>query len=420
MNLKVDLAVVGAGPAGLMAATTAAESGLKVIVLDEYPRPGGRLLGQLHEERQPDGRMHWWKGGEVAQEMVARATSAGVQIMNSVQVWGLDPGWTVQLSGQAHDTTPGPLAVQAGAVVLATGAGERALAVPGWTLPGVMTVGAAQVFANVHRVSPGKRVLIVGVDPLSLTVARELMLAGSQVLGLVLPPAGQLAGELALPEAIIGQLARFAHLAPSPLLRLAGRLFPGAAGARLGARLYPRSGVRAWGIPLWLRTALVRVVGDEQVRGAVVTDITPSGLPVPGTERELQVDCVTLSGGLSPVMELAAAAGCRLVPSGLGGLVPLHGPTMETELPGLLVAGSITGVEGARVAIAQGRIAGVTALHRLGAISSDQYAQRLAESQAELDKIRNGAAIQFYPHVDQARRSLGELWRASQGETAAD
>ena len=411
MSRQTDLAVVGAGPAGLTAATVAAEHGLRTLVLDEYPLPGGRLLGQLHEERPRGGRPQWWKGGEVARELAERALRAGVELCTGVQVWGLEPGWRVYLGGGPEST------VRAPALLLATGAGERALPVPGWTLPGVLTVGAAQVFANVHRVRPGNRVLICGVDPLALTVARELTLAGATVLGIVLPPPGPLAGGRAVPASVVADLCRLAGMAPSPLLRLAGRAFRHA--PALGASLYPPGGVRAWGVPLRLKTALLRITGSEAVAGAVLAGLDARGRLRPGSERAVAVDCVALSGGLAPVVELAAAAGCRLVPSGLGGLVPLHSPAMETELPGLLVAGNITGVEGARVAMAQGRIAGLTAAHRLGALPAAAYAAALATAQAALARTRAEAAIAFYPDASRSRQALARRWQES-GDLTAD
>lgn len=409
MISNVDLAVVGAGPAGLSAAAVAARYGLSVMVLDEYLIPGGRLLGQLHEEPGPHGRPRWWKGREVAKALLATAAAAGVTLQTGVQVWGLEPGWTLRLSGGADPT------VKARTVLLATGAGERAMPVPGWTLPGVVTVGAAQVFTNVHRVRPGNRVLICGVDPLSLTVARELKLAGVEVPGIVLPPAGELSGERGVPVAVIRGLTRVAHLAPSTLLRSAGAIFQGEGGARLGARLYPAGGVRVWGVPLQLTRALVRIQGTDSVTGAVVARVTPDGAVIPGTEQEIAVDCVALSGGLSPVVELAAAAGCRLVPSGLGGPVPLHSPAMETELPGLLVAGNITGVEGARIAMVQGKVAGLTAAWRCGAVAESEYLKRQGELDEELSQTRAAAAIQFYPDAGKARHALAAAWRGQVG-----
>lgn len=402
--LSVDLAVVGAGPAGLTAATGAARRGLRTAVLDEHPEVGGRLMGQLHEERLPDGSTAWWQGRETATHLRREAVAAGVAMLTGVQVWGLRPGWRLDVEGG------GLAGVSARAVLLATGACEKPLPVPGWTLPGVMTAGAAQVFTNRHRVRPGNRVLICGVDPLSLTVSRELTLGGAVVVGMVLPPPGPLAGERAVPEKLIAGLSRMAHLAPSTLLRLAGRLLPGETGARLGARLYPRRGVKVWGVPLGLRQSLVRIVGTAAVTGAVVTDVDAAGRPLPGTERELAVDCVVISGGLSPVVELAAAAGCSLIPSGLGGMVPLHGETLETELAGLFLAGNITGVEGARVAMAQGTVAGVSASHYLGALLDSPYRMELAAVQKDLTAVRAKAAIQFYPHSAQARAQLATAW----------
>ncbi len=420
LMVKLDLAVVGAGPAGLSAAAEVARRGLATVVIDEYPLPGGRLLGQLNEEPLPDGTVTWWKGIEVARNLVGEVAQAGARIWNGVQVWGLspalgtgpDPGWEVFLHGGPTET------VLARAVLLATGATERPLPVRNWTLPGAITVGAAQVFTNLHRVRPGKRVLICGVDPLSLTVARELSLAGSEVLGMVLPPAGQFSGQRAVPRAVIRELSRFSSLAPSWLLSLGGWMGTTDLGSRLGAALYPREGLRVWGIPLMLKQALAGITGKDDVTGAAVVEVDLQGRPRPGTERQMVCDCVALSGGLAPLVELASVAGCRLVPSGLGGAVPLHGPEMETELPGLYIAGNITGVEGARVAMAQGRIAGLTISRDLKALACAEYSTRLMEERFGLSRIRAGSTIQFYPGPAQAREGLEARWKARRVDLA--
>ncbi|MDU5951034.1 MAG: NAD(P)/FAD-dependent oxidoreductase, partial [Paenibacillus macerans] len=134
-----DLLIVGAGPAGLSAAAEAAGHGLGVVVLDEFPEPGGRMLGQFHEEKG-----HWWVGRREAEQLLEKCAALGVEIRCGISVYGMarqDDRWVVR-------TTGGALA--AANVLLATGAAEIPRPCPGWTLPGVMSIGAAQVLANVH------------------------------------------------------------------------------------------------------------------------------------------------------------------------------------------------------------------------------------------------------------------------------
>jgi sarcosine oxidase, subunit alpha len=134
----IDLVIVGSGPAGLGAAISAAENGLEVYVLDEFVKPGGRLLGQLHEE--PDGK--WVNGIAEAQKLYERAIQLEVNILCGVSVYDLiklDNGWCVYTTDKA---------IESKCLLLATGASETPIPVPGWTLPGVMSIGAAQVMGN--------------------------------------------------------------------------------------------------------------------------------------------------------------------------------------------------------------------------------------------------------------------------------
>lgn len=399
----VDLVVVGAGPAGVSAATVAARHGLSVVVLDEHPRPGGRLLGQLHE-LPGHGKDGWWRGAEVAASMIAEARAAGVEIVSGAAAWGIRPRWEVLVQGAPFES------VQAPRVLLATGAVEKSVPIPGWTLPGAMTAGAAQVFVNVHRVRPGRKALLVGVNVLTLTIARELAMAGVEVAGIALPPLGPFSAESANPTQVIASLGRMAGLAPSPFLRLAGRLFHGR--ERLGATLYPRGGVKVWGIPLLLRQAAVEVLGDSQVSGVVLEDVGPAGEPT-GRRRTVELDLVCISDGLSPLAELASATGCRFanLPV-LGGRVPIYGPDMQTTAPGVFVAGNIAGIEGATIAMAQGRVAGYGIAADAGQCRFDSTEARQAV--AALAEARRTSAIQFMPDLAGGLQALESAWKATQ------
>ncbi|HYG59367.1 MAG TPA: FAD-dependent oxidoreductase [Symbiobacteriaceae bacterium] len=396
---NADVVVIGAGPAGIGAATVAARHGLSVVVLDEHPAPGGRLLGQLHE-LPGHGADRWWRGAQVAADMVAEARQAGVEIVTGAAVWGIRPEWEVLVNGAPFE------AVQAPRVLIATGAVEKSVPIPGWTLPGVITAGAGQVFVNVHRVRPGRKAMLVGVNVLTLTIARELAMAGIEVAGIVLPPPGLLAGDSGNPTRVIASLGRMAGLAPSALLRLAGKVFRGR--EALGAALFPKGGVKVWGIPLMLRQAAVEVLGDSQVTGVMLEEIGPGGERT-GRRRTVELDLVCISDGLSPLAELAVPTGCRFanIPE-LGGRVPLHGPDMQTTAPGVFVAGNITGIEGATIAMAQGRVAGYGLAAHAGRF--DLNAAAFREVRAALDEARSGSAIMFMPNLHQGLQAAEKAW----------
>ncbi|MBF6634982.1 MAG: FAD-dependent oxidoreductase [Planococcus sp. (in: Bacteria)] len=397
----IDIAIIGAGPAGLGAAVAAAQHGLKVRVLDEFTKPGGRLLGQLHEE--PDGK--WVNGIEEAQKLHQAAVELGVEIQCGISVFDLqklDSNWIVYTTEEVIETK---------CLLLATGASETPIPIPGWTLPGVMSIGAAQVMGNVHRVKPGEKGVIVGVNVLSVAISRELQLCGVHIQGLLLPKPGMLSGDAAHPERMVESLLGLTHMAPSPLIRMGGKWV----NAKLGALLYPKNGFKMWGIPIQLRKAVIEIMGVNQVEAVKVVDISASGEIVPRSEKVIPTDFVCIAGGLTPMSELASVAGCTFsyVPE-LGGHVPLHNERMQTNLPGLYVAGNITGVESAKVARAQGRVAGFTMARELGVLSEDSRLQ-MEMAIEEVVETRLNALIQFQPGIEEARQQLHREYDKAMG-----
>ncbi|WP_066048655.1 NAD(P)/FAD-dependent oxidoreductase [Robertmurraya korlensis] len=388
----IDLVIVGAGPAGLGAAISAAEYGLEVCVLDEFVKPGGRLLGQLHEE--PDGK--WVNGIAEAQKLYYRALQLGVKIKCGVSVYDiakLESGWCVYTTDQIYETE---------CLLLATGASETPIPVPGWTLPGVMSIGAAQVMGNVHRVKPGEKGIIIGVNVLSVAIARELQLCGVHIESILLPQSSFVSGDSAHPEKMMESLLRLTHLAPSPLIRFGGKWV----NPKIGARLYPRNGFKMWGIPIQLRKTALEILGEYQVEGVRIADISATGEVVPGTEKVLSADFVCIAGGLTPMSELASVAGCsfRYIPE-LGGHIPIHNECMQTNLKGLYVAGNITGVESAKVARAQGTVAGLSVARELHAIK--QRADEIIDiAKKEVIDTRRNALIQFQAGIEREREEL--------------
>ena len=135
--MNVDVCVVGSGPAGLSAAAVLARHGRSVVVVDESPEPGGRLLGQLHRIGHRNDAFHrdgWWDGRRIAAGLAEEAAAAGVGFLQGCGVWGIYPRWKVCVGGAQ------PRVIEAARVVIATGAAEVPIPIPGWTLPGVMTM----------------------------------------------------------------------------------------------------------------------------------------------------------------------------------------------------------------------------------------------------------------------------------------
>ncbi|MED2941394.1 NAD(P)/FAD-dependent oxidoreductase [Bacillus swezeyi] len=397
-----DLLIVGAGPAGLSAAIEAAEQGLNVRVIDEFPRVGGRLLGQLHQE--PNGE--WWNGISESEKLHIRALTAGVDIQCETSVYDIEKreaGWRVHTSNGV---------LKSKALLLATGASETPIPVAGWTLPGVISIGAAQVMGNVYRVKPGQSCVIIGANVLSMAIANELRLCGVDVKEIMIPKSSLVSNEAGEPTSVLKSLTKLTHLAPNALLRQlgkAGKLLP----PSLVAKCYPASGIKMFGIPIKVKTAALEILGDKQVTGVRTTKVTASGAPIPGTEKIVEADVVCISGGLTPMAELASIIGCsfQYVPE-LGGHIPVHSENMQTNIPHLYVAGNITGVESAKVAMAQGKVAGLTIAAEISN-RTGELDELIHQAIHFVRKTRAEALIQFQPNIPKAREQLYKSYEGS-------
>lgn len=397
--MKVDVAVIGSGPAGLTAAIEMARAGLSVAVIDEYYRPGGRLLGQRYEDPKAPPNKKLWDGKKVTQELVQQARELNVQIFCGVTAWSISKQWRIELAGIAEKT------LDAEAVLLATGAAEKTLPIPGWTLPGVVSVGAAQTFTNVHHVAIGSRVMVVGMDPLAISVALEMKHAGINVVGVALPPRSPMIGDLSSPVNAVARLAEVADFAPNPFLRRMGHLASGRL-RKLAAHAMRFDLLRIEGVPVHIRKAVTSIEGNGLVESVSLQPVSVDGIPT-GSAEQVAVDAVCLSAGLYPLIDLAQVAGCPLVAlPELGGLVPLHGQDLRTPVDGLFVAGNITGIEGAKVAMAQGNLAAVSIVHSLGKKAS-------MSMEGAINAVKQARALspfRFLPHIQEGRFKMNLLW----------
>ncbi|MDX2292857.1 MULTISPECIES: FAD-dependent oxidoreductase [Streptomyces] len=334
---RADLAVVGAGPAGLAAAVTAAALGLTVTLLDAGARPGGQYYRHPDPAlgaTRPQALHHDWAAfaGREA-ELRAYERSGRARYLSERQVWsvtGSGTDWT--LHSRTDEGAGAP--VRARAVLLATGAYERQLPFPGWTLPGVVGAGGAQAMLKSGLVLPGRRVVVAGSGPLLLAVAASLAAAGARV------PAVVEAGGY-------GPYARHT----GTLLRNPAKL---AEGALYGGALL-RHQVR----PL-LRHAVVEAHGTDRVEAVTVARLDRDWRPVPGTARRIPCDALAVGHGLVPELSLATALGCATRTAADGTVALVLTPGLRTSVPGVWAAGETGGVGGAQLALAEGEIAAHT------------------------------------------------------------
>ena len=320
-----DIVVVGAGPAGLAAATAAAGSGRKVAVLDDNPRVGGQI----------------WRAGagksaadRAREQAVAAFEASGAELFAGYQVVDASAGALQAWVGAEQKVE----SFQFESLILATGARERFLPFPGWTLPGVFGAGGLQALVRGGYDVRSKRVVVAGTGPLLLAVAAHLKQDGAEIVTIA-------------EQAPMSQLAGFA----ASLLSRPAKVWQG---IQLRAELA--------NVPYRTGCWVVAAEGAEAVTGVRLTDGSRTW-----TER---CDLLACGFHLVPNTELASLLGCRVIETGVE-----VNAEQQTSVAGVYCAGEPTGVAGVDAASVQGKIAGLAAA-RKSAAASQLYGRRDAEA----------------------------------------
>jgi NADPH-dependent 2,4-dienoyl-CoA reductase/sulfur reductase-like enzyme len=350
-----------------------ADTGRAVCVLDLGERPGGQFW--RWGPATGDGRYHhgWPVFTALRDRFAAHVAGGRIDYRPGHAVFHVGrprDGGLFRVHAVADDRRREHAAVEAAAVVVATGAYDRQLPVPGWTLPGVMSAGAAQALLKGSAVVAGRRVVVAGSGPFLLPVATGLAQAGARVVAVV--EAGQPLDYLRHPAGVAS----------------AWRKLPEAGGylARLARHR----------VPLLSRHAVVAAHGDERLQSVTVARLGPAWERVPGTERTLEADVLAAGYGFVPQVELLAEAGAGLrAAASEGAFAAVVGPDQQTTVPGLFAAGETTGVGGADLARIEGLIAGRAAVsaagRAAGPLARDPQAERqrtaLRRFAAVLDRV---------------------------------
>lgn len=349
MGKEIEILVIGAGPAGLSAAIEAAKYGVEVLVVDENNKPGGQLFKQIHKFFGSRRHKAGVRGVDIGTELLEEVQNLGVEVMLNTVAYGIypnDEGVALAVNGEEG------MMVYPKKVIMAAGAGENPLAFPGWTLPGVVGAGAIQTMINVHRVSVGKRVLMIGSGNVGLIVTYQLLQAGIDVAGIV--------------EA-------------APLIG--------------GYGVHSAKVLRA-GVPMYTGyTVLEATPNDDMsgVKGAIIAQVDETFQPVKGTEQFIECDTIGIAVGLTPDIALPSMADVTFVNAGrLGSQVPMHDRNMETTKAGIYVAGDSAGVEEASSAIEEGKLAGIAAAEALGKINAETAKIAKENVWNSLNQLRTG------------------------------
>lgn len=369
----IDLLVVGAGPAGLAAARTAGQLGLRVVVADESAEAGGQyyrqpaLRGAPLDGRQARGRLAIDGARDVADLRLGCAVVALDPTPAGLRAWLACDGALEWLKPHA--------------ILLATGAYDTPVAFPGWTLPGVMSAGAAQAMVKGQLVRPGRRAVVAGSGPFVFAVADVLRHGGVRVAEVV--------------EA--ATLRRAAPYLPSSV-RHARRY------RELAAYVLP---LVASGTAIRSGEVIASAEGGERLE-SVRLRRRPGRAPDTGSERVVDADLLCIGYGFSASTELARMAGAAMtIDPGLGQPVPAADSWQATSRPGLFIAGEAGGLGGAEVAEAEGELAAIGAARHTGLIDERLAQQSASRVRPRLDALRHFAAL--LPRIFPRPEELGLL-----------
>ncbi len=355
--------VVGAGPAGIAAATMLLQQGARVTLIDEMPAIGGQYYKQRAAARDLSRGRDLDERVEKGQDRFAELHGDRFTVLTGTLAWGLfQPSQVAILRDDRADIlTPD-------AVVLAGGAMERAAAFPGWTLPGVVMAGGVQSLLSKDGVLPGRRFLVAGTGPLLLAVAAEIAEAGGQVVGVV--EGSQATAPLRHLHHFWGQMRRVRE-----------------------AWDYRRV-LAHHDIPIYSGHVVTAARGDGQVEEVSFSRVDSEWQVLPETNRTVAIDTLCIHFGFEALTEIARMAECETAfDPDRGGWHVTHDDDMRASQPSIYVAGQIAGIGGADLAESTGALAGLSAAHDLGLLGERGYDAQAAPLRREIDQRRDIARV---------------------------
>ncbi len=342
---QAELVIIGGGPAGLCAAISALESGAKVLIIERNKNLGGQLVKQTHMFFGSEKQYASTRGIDITEILLNKLNNykENVEILTETTVVGMFEDGIISVLHKEDNYYK----IKPKAVIVATGAFEKALAFPNNDLPGIYGAGAVQTLMNVHGVKPGNRVLMVGAGNIGLIVSYQLMQAGVEV-------------------------AAILDAAP-----------------KIGGYLVHASKIRRMGVPILTSHTVKEAIGKDYLEKAIICEVDEKFQAISGTEKEFDVDVMCISVGLTPLNELLAMRGCEMkyVPQ-LSGFVPLRNENYETTIENIFAAGDSTGVEEASAAMVEGYLAGLCAASKIG--YSKNYDERKNDYVKQLNDLRSG------------------------------
>jgi thioredoxin reductase len=363
VNDEFEAVIVGMGPAGMAAAVELCRLGAHIAVIDEGPGPGGQAYRQVSPDfAVSDPRFLGVKYKE-GRRLIRELDSVRSQctIYNDAYVWGAFDDRSLAV---VRDNEIRLIGYQK--LLLCEGAMERSLPFPGWTLPGIMTLGGLQKLVEHERMLPGRRFLLAGCSPLLFPVAGSIIEAGGEV--------------AAMCDAVPS--SRYLRLVPQfwKQKEIARETF---------SYLFP---VLRQSIPVLRPSAVISASGRSRVEEVRVAKLDSSGRPITGLEKTFQVDILGVSHGFLPSGRLARLAGCDHVYDPVQRCWrPRTSDCMRSSLPDISIAGDCAGIGGRKSAEVEGRLAAIRVAGELGRISDREERLRTSDLGQERARLQQYA-----------------------------
>lgn len=370
MRHTVDLAIVGSGPAGISAATEARLHGLSVLVIDEQPAPGGQIWRGVERN---EGRNHHALGKDyrVGIEFVMALRASGAHYMPDCQIWQIESGFTLYCTRKQDS-----FSVRAARVILATGAQERPVPFPGWTLPGVMTVGAAQILLKTPGEIPSTPVWVAGSGPLPLLYLTQLRRFG-------------------------GRIGGYLDTTPVRNIRNALPFLPQALrqGSELLKGLSWIAKLQFQGIPTFRNVRSLEAEGEPFLKRLHFTYGN-------GKARTIETNVLLVHEGVIPSIHMSMGLGCEHSwNEDQQCFVPVLDRWGHSSTPGLFVAGDGAGIGGAKAAVTRGRLAAIGAALSLDKLRPAEGERFSAPLRRSLDR-----SLASRPFLDQLFRPREDVF----------
>ena len=358
--MTTDVLIVGGGAAGVAAAVVAARSGCAVTLLDSGPAIGGQYYRGAKTPESVSGLSY----AALRRDFDGLVDAGRIDLRMSTYAYALErkeSGFVLRTRGD--DRHRGETqSIAARTVVIATGAFDRQLPFPGWTLPGVMSGGGAQALVKGSGVLPGRRIVVAGTGPFLLAVAHALISAGGDVVAVV--EANDPLGLARHTRAVLPAAGKSADLAKfvSALARKR--------------------------VPYLRRHRVRRADGDGRLESVTLSRVDADWRGIPGTERLLECDALAIGYGFTAQTDLAGQVGARMVIGSDGGLAIEVDDRQRTSVPGLLAAGETTGIGGVDLARVEGIVAGAAAV---GEVRPALSASAIARATRDVGRLRGFA-----------------------------